>query len=153
MQNLQMQDPAKCSYWTIAASKMVSVEDHRREKNNQERRKYIRDNYCQTWRRRNCARSLGKVPQSNMVALQTPCVEYFEPIQTLSASAEDKKPYRMPNPLIHMDFSETDVGKLRKENVSVHFGATQAQITLHTGCYFVAGNSEPFPFACVSDSL
>ena len=35
----------------------------------------------------------------------------------------------------------------------MHFGASTVQIALHTGCYFLPGNSKPVLFAGVSDSL
>lgn len=55
--------------------------------------------------------------------------------------------------LLHIDFAENYMGKMYKEIQSVNFGASQIQITLHTGCYFIGGNEKPVPFCGVSDSL
>ena len=54
---------------------------------------------------------------------------------------------------IHIDFSENYVGKYARETSSMHFGASQPQITLHTGYYIIGSNSINNPFATVSDSM
>ena len=55
--------------------------------------------------------------------------------------------------LIHIDFAENYVAKLASSVQSAHFGASQHQITLHTGVYYVGPNSSPATFCSVSDSL
>lgn len=55
--------------------------------------------------------------------------------------------------IIHIDFSENYVCKMHKEVQSVHFGASQVQLTLHTGCYYVQGKTKPTLFCGVSESL
>ncbi|XP_041368077.1 uncharacterized protein LOC121382620 [Gigantopelta aegis] len=54
---------------------------------------------------------------------------------------------------IHVDFSENFVGKMSKEIQSMHFGASQPQITLHTGFYETVGMERPVCFSSVSNSL
>lgn len=46
--------------------------------------------------------------------------------------------------LIHIDFSENFQCKLSKEIQGMHFGASQRQITLHTGMYYTEQNFKPF---------
>jgi hypothetical protein len=54
---------------------------------------------------------------------------------------------------IHIDIDENYVGKMSREIQSKHFGASQIQITLHTG-YFIAGTMDKVQFFCgVSYSL
>ncbi len=53
--------------------------------------------------------------------------------------------------LIHVDFSENWRAKFHKEIQSVHFGASQAQITLHTGVCYIGANAVPKTFCSVSD--
>lgn len=43
--------------------------------------------------------------------------------------------------LIHIDFSENFQWKLSKEIQGMHFGASQRQITLHTGVYYTETDS------------
>ncbi|KAK6183523.1 hypothetical protein SNE40_010993 [Patella caerulea] len=54
---------------------------------------------------------------------------------------------------IHIDFAENFVGKMSSEIQSMHFGASQSQITLHTGYYIVGGMAHPVSFCGLSDSL
>ena len=63
---------------------------------------------------------------------------------------QDMKPNEC---LVHIDFSENFLGKRNREIQSMHFGASQSQITLHTGCYFVGAEDKPHLFCGVSDSL
>ena len=53
--------------------------------------------------------------------------------------------------MIHMDFSENYSCKYQKEIQSVHFGASQKQISLHTGVAYT--KVATIPFATVSDNL
>jgi hypothetical protein len=55
--------------------------------------------------------------------------------------------------LIHIDFSENYIAKLSSAIQSAHFGASQRQITLHTGVYYVGPNSMPETFCSLSDSF
>ena len=55
--------------------------------------------------------------------------------------------------LIHIDFAENYVGKMSKAIQSCHFGASQIQMTLHTGVYYVGHASKPYTFCTISDSL
>ncbi len=55
--------------------------------------------------------------------------------------------------LIHIDFAENYVGKSPGEVQSTHYGASQHQITLHTGVYYIGGDENPHAFCSVSDSL
>ncbi|XP_070182136.1 uncharacterized protein [Littorina saxatilis] len=55
--------------------------------------------------------------------------------------------------IVHIDFSGNYVCKMHKEIQAVHFGASQVQITLHTGCYYIAGEQKPVLFCGTSDSL
>lgn len=49
--------------------------------------------------------------------------------------------------LIHVDFSENWKAKLHREIQSRHFGASQNQVTLHTGVYFVGSSQEAHTFS------
>jgi len=42
---------------------------------------------------------------------------------------------------------------MHKEVQARHFGASKKQMTLHTGCYYIAGKQKPFTFCGVSDSM
>lgn len=53
--------------------------------------------------------------------------------------------------LIHIDFSENLACKYGSEIQSVHFGASQRQLSLHTGVLYTA--SQILPFCSVSDNL
>lgn len=54
---------------------------------------------------------------------------------------------------LHIDFAENYIAKLAREIQSKHFGASQVQISLHTG-YFVTGTMTSLKSFCgVSDSL
>lgn len=53
--------------------------------------------------------------------------------------------------LMHIDFSENYNCKYQAEVQSVHFGASQRQVTIHTGVLY-SGN-DVIPFATVSDSF
>lgn len=55
--------------------------------------------------------------------------------------------------LIHIDYAENYLGKLHEEIQSVHFGASQPQITLHTGVYFTKNLPGGSTFCTISDSL
>jgi hypothetical protein len=55
--------------------------------------------------------------------------------------------------LIHIDYAENYVGKYHEEIQSVHFGASQPQITLHTGVYFTKDLPGGSTFCTLSDSL
>lgn len=59
--------------------------------------------------------------------------------------------------LFHIDFSENFSCKYREEVQSIHFGASRAQITIHTGvAYTIEGKDEKvkaFSFATLSESL
>ena len=55
--------------------------------------------------------------------------------------------------LIHIDFAEYYVGKMSKAIQSCHFGASQIQMTLHTGVYYVGHARKPYTFCTISDSL
>lgn len=55
--------------------------------------------------------------------------------------------------LIHIDFSENYVAKLANAISSAHIGASQNQITLHTGVYYVGSSSTVNSFCGLSDSL
>ena len=55
--------------------------------------------------------------------------------------------------MIHIDFAENYVAKISREIQSMHFGASQNQITLHTG-FFKTGTMESIQSFCgVSNSL
>jgi len=54
--------------------------------------------------------------------------------------------------LIHIDFSENYNCKYVSEIQSVHFGASQRQISLHTGVAYVGGD-KCIPFCTMSDCL
>lgn len=53
--------------------------------------------------------------------------------------------------LVHVDFSENYMCKYSEEIQSMHFGASQRQISLHTGVVYTA--SETIPFCSISDNL
>ena len=53
--------------------------------------------------------------------------------------------------LVHIDFSENYVCKLSSEIQSMHFGASQVQVTLHTGVLHVGGESSSY--CSLSNSL
>ena len=55
--------------------------------------------------------------------------------------------------LIDIDFAEHYNGKTANAIQSAHFGASQNQITLHTGVLYVGANSKPQSFCTVSESL
>ena len=55
--------------------------------------------------------------------------------------------------LIHVNFAENYVAKLPSAVQSAHFGASQHQIALHTGVYYIGANSSSHTFCSVSDSL
>lgn len=55
--------------------------------------------------------------------------------------------------LVHVDFSENYVANLSSAVSSYHYGASQHQISLHTGVYYVGANSLPYTFCSVSDNL
>jgi len=55
--------------------------------------------------------------------------------------------------LIHVDFAENYIAKLSSAVQSAHFGASQHQITLHTGVYYIGPNGSAQTFCSVSDSL
>jgi hypothetical protein len=55
--------------------------------------------------------------------------------------------------LIHIDYAENYVGKYHEEIQSVHFGASQPQISLHTGVYFTKDLPGGSTFCTLSDSL
>lgn len=55
--------------------------------------------------------------------------------------------------MFHIDYAENYLGKLHEEIQSVHFGASQPQITLHTGVYFTKNLSGGSSFCTISDSL
>ena len=55
--------------------------------------------------------------------------------------------------LVHIDFAENYVAKLSSSIQSAHFGASQRQITLHTGVFYVGPSSDAHTFCSVSDSL
>lgn len=58
----------------------------------------------------------------------------------------------LPNQaLIHIDFAQNFQGKLAKEILSMHFGASKSQITLHTGVYYTENKYQTF--CSVSDCL
>ena len=52
---------------------------------------------------------------------------------------------------IHMDFSENYKCKLQSEIQSMHFGASQRQISVHTEIAYT--KNKLWPFATVSDCL
>ena len=53
--------------------------------------------------------------------------------------------------VLHMDFSENYTCQYAKAIQSTHFGASQRQITLHTGIIYTKGKTEPF--CTISDSM
>lgn len=53
--------------------------------------------------------------------------------------------------IIHIDFSENYACKFESEIQSVHFGASQRQISIHTGIAYTIGKT--LPFATLSDCL
>ena len=53
--------------------------------------------------------------------------------------------------IVHIDFSENYNCKYNKEIQSIHFGASQRQISIHTGVAYTAGSC--IPFSTVSDNL
>jgi len=53
--------------------------------------------------------------------------------------------------VVHVDYSENWTTKYSKETQSVHFGASQQQVTLHTGVVYIA--QEHWSFASISPSL
>ena len=55
--------------------------------------------------------------------------------------------------LVHIDFSENYVCKLREEVQSMHFGASKKQVTLHTGVVYIGKNEHKWGFCSMSDSL
>jgi hypothetical protein len=55
--------------------------------------------------------------------------------------------------IIHIDYAENYVAKLRREIQSAHFGASKSQITLHTGVYYKGPHCIPQTFCSLSDSL
>lgn len=57
------------------------------------------------------------------------------------------------NGFIHIDFSENYQTKLGKEIQSMHFGASHAQITLHTGISYNGIDSKVESFCTVSESM
>lgn len=54
--------------------------------------------------------------------------------------------------VVHIDFSENYGCKYSTEIQSVHFGASHQQATLHTGVYYVGGESAPTSFCTISAS-
>ncbi|MES9906221.1 MAG: hypothetical protein ABW168_26520, partial [Sedimenticola sp.] len=54
---------------------------------------------------------------------------------------------------VHIDFAENYVGKLSSEIQSRHFGASQTQITLHTGYYAIGNTDKLVTFSAVSDTF
>ena len=55
--------------------------------------------------------------------------------------------------LVHIDYSENYNAKRASAISSAHYGASQHQITLHTGIYYVGSSCKPTPFCGISDSL
>lgn len=68
----------------------------------------------------------------------------YKALRTLRENSEDSEV------VIHIDFSENYNCKYDKEIQSVHFGASQIQITLHTGLVY-HDNDVLFSFCSVSD--
>jgi len=71
----------------------------------------------------------------------------FKHYQKIQASLESTQC------LIHVDFAENYVGKMANEIQSMHFVASQPQISLHTGYYMIERIGKPVSFCGVSDSL
>ena len=55
--------------------------------------------------------------------------------------------------LIHVDFSENYVCKFAGSVSSAHYGASQHQVTLHTGIYYIGKDGAAVSFCGVSDFL
>jgi hypothetical protein len=55
--------------------------------------------------------------------------------------------------MIHVDFSENYVCKLSSEIQSMHFGASQKQISLHTGVFYIGSDEKAHCFCTASDDL
>ena len=55
--------------------------------------------------------------------------------------------------MIHIDFAENYVAKSHRAIQAVHFGASQKQITLHNGVFFVGPDSQSHTFSTISNSL
>ena len=64
-----------------------------------------------------------------------------------------RKQMKSNEALVHVDFSENYIAKLANAVSSYHYGASQHQISLHTGVYYVGANSFPYTFCSVSDNL
>ena len=55
--------------------------------------------------------------------------------------------------LLHIDFSENYCTKVHREIQSVHFGASEQQVSLHTEVLYIAHDDKPQIFCSMSDSL
>ena len=55
--------------------------------------------------------------------------------------------------LLHVDFSENYECKLEREIQSMHFGASEKEITLHNRVWHTGKEKVPHCFSAVSDSL
>lgn len=72
--------------------------------------------------------------------------------RTLKTLKENPKPNEI---LYQIDFSQNYVAKYSTEIQSVHFGASQKQISLHTGARYVLNNGKAIcsTFCTASDNL
>lgn len=66
---------------------------------------------------------------------------------------EQKENLKQNEGFIHIDFAENYQTKLGKEIQSMHFGASHAQITLHTGISYNGKDSRVKSFCTVSESM
>lgn len=66
---------------------------------------------------------------------------------------ELKENSKVNEAMIHIDFSENYACKLSIEIQSMHFGASQKQLTSHTGVYYTGKEKKACCSSTVSDSL
>ncbi|XP_045199124.2 uncharacterized protein LOC123553489 [Mercenaria mercenaria] len=79
------------------------------------------------------------------------CAHFFNIQHQYRSVTELKKRLTEKDVLIHIDFSENYTCKYESEVQSCHFGASQRQISLHTGVIYT--KDETVPFCSMSDCL
>jgi len=74
---------------------------------------------------------------------------YFNIQHQFGAYRQLRKDMKSNEALVHVDFPENYVAKLSSAVSINHYGASQHQISLHTGVYYVGTNSLPYTFCSI----
>ncbi|CAC5379288.1 unnamed protein product [Mytilus coruscus] len=93
---------------------------------------------------------LGHLIDEFQESLKKFCYHYFNIVHQYQALKRLKENLNDNEVVIHMDFSENFNCKYEKEIQSVHFGASQRSISLHTGLVYHQ-NKVLFSFCSISD--